>query len=132
MFSMNGELDFDPSTCVYVCLSLCVMMLADKPLSKLEMLAKMRDMKRRRQSYRGKSTHTSNKNYTEACFLKCCFVNTTVSCLDLAVFAHVTKAFHRCVLTSTSVISMLYSLTATQDSDCWRSSNWLISAIHIP
>jgi len=39
--------------------------LADKPLSKLEMLAKMRDMKRRRQSYRGKSTHTANKNYTE-------------------------------------------------------------------
>lgn len=38
---------------------------SDKPLSKLEMLAKMRDMKRRRQSYRGKSTHTANKNYTE-------------------------------------------------------------------
>jgi len=38
---------------------------ADRPLSKLELLAKMRDMKRRRQSYRGKSTHTANKNYTE-------------------------------------------------------------------
>lgn len=38
---------------------------SERPLSKLEMLAKMRDMKRRRQSYRGKNTHTANKNYTE-------------------------------------------------------------------
>jgi len=38
---------------------------AEQPLSKLELMAKMRDMKRRRQSYRGKNTHTANKNYTE-------------------------------------------------------------------
>ena len=44
---------------------LACLMSAERPLSKLEMLAKMRDMKRRRQSYRGKSTHTANKNYTE-------------------------------------------------------------------
>jgi len=43
----------------------CCLMSADRPLTELEMKAKMRDMKRRRQSYRGKSTHTSNKNYTE-------------------------------------------------------------------
>jgi len=40
-------------------------MSAERPLSQLEMKAKMRDLKRRRQSYRGKSTHTANKNYTE-------------------------------------------------------------------
>jgi len=50
-----------PSSAVHV-------VLAEKPMTKLEVMAKMRDMKRRRQSYRGKSTHTAKKNYTEVCF----------------------------------------------------------------
>ena len=65
---------------------LCVNV-ADRPLSALELKAKMRDMKRRRQSYRGKSTHTSKKNYTEVLFLGVhhVFTTTTVSSFTIIV-----------------------------------------------
>ncbi|CAD5120310.1 DgyrCDS8886 [Dimorphilus gyrociliatus] len=36
-----------------------------KEKSELEILAELRDAKRRRQSYKGKSTHTGSKNYSE-------------------------------------------------------------------
>jgi len=69
---------------IHVCVCLVS---ADRPLTDLEMRAKMRDMKRRRQSYRGKSTHTSKKNYTEVlfssmlnCFLLFCYGYRIIYC----------------------------------------------------
>lgn len=41
----------------------------DKPKSQLEILAEMRDYKRRRQSYRAKNVHITKKSYTEVYIL---------------------------------------------------------------
>ena len=37
----------------------------EKPTSKVELLAMLRDQKRRRQSYRAKNVHVTKKSYTE-------------------------------------------------------------------
>ena len=50
---------------------MCCFVSEDKPKSQLEILAEMRDYKRRRQSYRAKNVHITKKSYTEVCIL--CF-----------------------------------------------------------
>jgi hypothetical protein len=37
----------------------------EKPKTEIEIRAAMRDMKRRRQSYKGKNVHTASKSYSE-------------------------------------------------------------------
>lgn len=48
----------------------------NEPKTKLELMAEMRDYKRRRQSYRAKNVHITKKSYTEVNELiknnKCC------------------------------------------------------------
>lgn len=48
-------------------LCLCVDEEQNEPKTHLELMAEMRDYKRRRQSYRAKNVHITKKSYTEVC-----------------------------------------------------------------
>lgn len=47
------------------CVCLCVDDEQNGPKTHLELMAEMRDYKRRRQSYRAKNVHITKKSYTE-------------------------------------------------------------------
>lgn len=53
------------------CVFLCVDDEQNEPKTHLELMAEMRDYKRRRQSYRAKNVHITKKSYTEVLYQLC-------------------------------------------------------------
>lgn len=66
LFLRSNNRVFPSSTVLKESVCLCADDEQNEPKTHLELMAEMRDYKRRRQSYRAKNVHITKKSYTEA------------------------------------------------------------------